>query len=344
MAIVTGESWRELPERSSAYAELAAESVAAVDGAFLAVDHDGVRHLLLGVAPEADRVTDARSRGIHVVTRPLSVQGQPERHFVDVVSTANAGNEVFNLVVNAILDQVERGAQPSEAVRETLSRWRRFWGTAPPIGLTGEETRGLFGELWFLGVWLLPHGHDQLGHWLGPSGARHDFAWPKLAVEAKATTSVRGHVHRINGLDQLDPPADGRLLLFSLRLREEATASNTLPALVDSIISALDDDSEALDSFESRLAQTGYSPLDAERYGDLRFRIVNERLYEVAESFPRLSAASFPQGLPSGIERVEYEVNLDACPGLIVASSAAGFSPPPPRRIAATESHEGRLP
>lgn len=299
-----------------------------VDGAFLAVDHEGARHLLLGVDSDIEPVTDERSRGIRALTRPLSVQGQPQRHFVDIICTAISGQGVFNLVATVILGQVEHGAAATDAVRSTLSRWRRFWGAAPAGGLTGEEIRGLFGELWFLAVWLLPHGKDHVAHWLGPTGTRHDFQWPQLAVEAKATTSVRGHVHRINGLDQLDPPADGRLLLFSLRMREEATASNTLLTLIDTITTAIADDGQALDGFESRLVQAGYSPLEADRYAEIRFRVINERLYEIGEGFPRLSLTSFVGGLPSGVERVDYEINLDACPDAMIATSPTRFAPP----------------
>lgn len=328
MPAITAESWRSLPDRSTVYAELAAEAVPGLDRAFLAVDHEGARHLLLSVESEVEPVTDERSRGIRALTRPLSVQGQPERHFVDVLCTAISGQEVFNLVATAILGQVEQGAAAPDAVRSTLARWRRFWGAAPTGGLTGEEIRGLFGELWFLAVWLLPRGHDQVAHWLGPTGTRHDFQWPQLAVEAKATTAVRGHVHRINGLDQLDPPTEGRLLLFSLRMREEATASNTLLSLIETITTALADDGQALDGFESRLVQAGYSPLEADRYAEIRFRVINERLYEVEETFPRLSGASFAGGLPSGVERVEYEINLDSCPDAVIATSPTEFEPP----------------
>jgi hypothetical protein len=330
MPAVTPESWRTLPDRSNVYAELAAEALPGVDDVFLAVDHEGIRHLLLSVSADVDPVTDERSRGIRALTRPLSVQGQSEGHFIDVLCTAISGQEVFNLVATAILAQVAQGADAPDAVRSTLARWRRFWGATPTGGLSSEEIRGLFGELWFLAVWLLPHGHDQIGHWLGPTGTRHDFQWSGLAVEAKATTSIRGHVHRINGLDQLEPPADGRLLLFSLRMREEATASNTLPSLIEAIISALHDDGETLDAFEARLVQAGYSPLEADRYAEMRFRVINERLYEVGDGFPRLSATSFANGLPSGIERVEYEINLDGASDLVVAASPDEFVPPGP--------------
>lgn len=340
MTAVTGERWRTLPDRSRVYAELVADAIPELNGVFLAVDHEGARHLLLAVDREIEPITDERSRGIRVLTRPLSVQGQPERYFVDVICTTVSGQDVFNIVATAVLEQVGRGVEVPDAVRSTLGRWRRFWGSAPMGGLTAEEIHGLFGELWFLNVWLLPHGHEQVAHWLGPTGARNDFAWAGTALEAKATTSVRGHLHHINGVDQLDPPVGGTLLLFSLRMREEATASNTLVSLVETVMTALDDDSEALDVFESRLAQTGYSPLEADRYADMRFRVVSERLYEVGEGFPRLSAESFVVGVPTGIERVEYEVNLDTCLDLIVASSPSEFTPP----AATTQRMEGDAP
>ena len=328
MAAITPESWRGLPAKSDVYAELAAHPLKDVDGVFLAVDHEGARHFLLAIPEDGTVVSDEHSRGIRAVTRPLSVQQQPERLFIDVLCTAVGGQDVFNLVGTAIVDQVDQGGDPAEAVRTTLARWRRFWGAAPAGALTPQEIRGLFGELWFLAVWLLPHGHDQVRHWLGPTGARHDFQWRDLAIEAKATTSIRGHIHRINGLDQLDPPANGRLHVFSLRLREEVSASNSLVTLVAMITAELGDDGDILNDFETRLMQAGYSPAEADRYEELRFRVIDERLHEVSEVFPRLSAASFVDGLPPGVERVEYEVNLDACPDSIIANAPAAFAPP----------------
>lgn len=330
MPAVTPESWRPLPARSDVYAELAAHPLGEIDGVFVAVDHDGARHLLLAVADEGDVVSDERSRGIRAATRPLSVQEQPERQFIDVSCAAVSGQDVFNLVGTAIVDQIRHGVDAAEAVRTTLARWRRFWGATPGAGLSPHEIRGLFGELWFLAVWLLPHGHGEAAHWLGPTGARHDFQWPGLAIESKATTSVRGHVHRINGLDQLDPPAEGRLQVFSLRLREEVTASNSIVTLVDSITAELSGDGDALTDFETRLMQAGYSATEADRYDELHFRVINERLYHVTEGFPRLSAGSFLNGLPDGIERVEYEVNLNGAGDLVAAASPDEFSPPSP--------------
>jgi hypothetical protein len=195
-------------------------------------------------------------------------------------------------------------------------------------GLDAHEVRGLFGELWFLSNWLLAHGQEQIVHWLGPSGARHDFQWPGVAIEAKATMSTHGHVHRINGLDQLDPPADGQLMVFSLRAREEVSASDSVVTLIEAISSKLEGNAGAQDGFELRLSQAGYSPVEADRYAEFRFRVISDRLYEVGDGFPRLSSSLFIAGVPDGIDRIEYEVDLDACPDLIVAGAAGDFEPP----------------
>jgi|HubBroStandDraft_4_1064222.scaffolds.fasta_scaffold01251_10 hypothetical protein len=328
MAEVSSESWRSLPERAGTFARLSAHPIDGLPGSFLAVDHDGGRHLLIEVAAGAPEVRDERSRGIRAMTRPLAVADEEERPFIDVVSTNVGGHDVFNVVASSVLDAVRAGGDPAEAVSTTLSRWRRFWGSVPPSGLTPEQLSGLFGELWFLAVWLLPHGLDGLRHWMGPLGARHDFQWPKLAIEVKATASIHGHFHRINGIDQLEIPLEGVLQLFSLRLREEATASNSVVSLISRIETVLASEPAMLDEFETRLSQAGYSPLDRERYAEMRYRVINERLYSVADGFPRLTPASFPTGVPVGVERIEYEINLDACPQLLLHDSPDDFHPP----------------
>jgi len=259
----------------------------------------------------------------------LEVEDEPSRPFLDLCGTDPAGRDAFNVVATELLDRLRHGAGGVEAVASSLAKWRRFWSTAPLEGLTPEQIRGLFGELWFLLVWLLPHGHEQVRHWVGPKGARSDFQWQGLSIEAKTTISGRGHIHRINGIDQLDPPDLGDLLMYSLRLREELASSNSLLTVVAAISSELSMSPELLGFFEDQLAAAGYSAVHDDHYRDVRFRIVGERLYRVAEDFPRLSAASFVGGLPHGIERIEYEVNLEGFQHLVSAEAPGDFAGPP---------------
>lgn len=212
-------------------------------------------------------------------------------------------------------------SKPAESVKRVLVKWRRFWGQFPRMLLSREEVLGLFAELWFLFVWLLPTigQAEAMQRWRGPFGSRHDFEWPGKSVEVKATTSSRGLIHRINGIDQLSLPEQGVLLFFSLHLREEAGATNSLPVLVTSILTRLNSDVDALNRFETALAQTGYSQAHDEEYSKIHLRIVGEGLFDVRGNFPRITSQQFHAGVPAGIERVEYEINLSTFNHLQIA-------------------------
>ena len=328
-AIVDPETWRDIEARAVEPGALNARRLADAGGAVVAVDYQRRRHILLPLSSLDDGFSDSRSRGLLILPRMLEVEDAPATPFLDLCSTDPSSRDAFDVIANDLVTRLAKGMTAAEAASAVLAKWRRFWSIAPAEGLTPEEIRGLFGELWFVLVWLFPHGVDQVRHWVGPLGARHDFQWDGLSVEAKATNSVRGHIHRINGIDQLDPPESGQLMLYSVRLREEIAAANSLLTLVEGITNQLQNSAELLGLFEDRLAAANYSPLHAERYREIHFRIIDERLYRVADDFPRLSAASFVQGVPPGIERIEYEVNLETCQHLIVSTRATAFSGPP---------------
>jgi hypothetical protein len=325
--IVDEQSWQEAEGHLPTVGALNARRIEPELECLLAVDHQGLRHLLLPVASESEWFVDRRSRGLILTGRSLEVEGQPERPFLDLCCTESSGRDAFNLVITAVVEQLEAKVPPPTAVRVVLDRWRRFWSQAPPEGLTAEQVRGLFGELWFLSEWLLSKDLQNLSRWVGSTGARHDFEWADYSVEAKTTTSVRGHIHQITALDQLDPPERGILLVYSLRVREEASASHSLTTAVTSVLAQLQGVADLLAVFEDRLAQSGYSSLHDYRYREMRFRIVDERLYRVAEGFPRLSVDMLVGGIPIGIEGIKYETNLEVCRQLVMAEKPSGWTP-----------------
>jgi hypothetical protein len=59
------------------------------------------------------------------------------------------------------------------------------------------------------------------------------------------------------------------------------------------------------------LAEAGYSPLEDDRYRDVRFAVTEEKWYQVGPGFPGLtSSALAAAGLPVSVEDVEYTVDL----------------------------------
>jgi hypothetical protein len=298
------------------------------DRLLAAIDAAGVRHLLIVLVADDKPFRDLQSRGVSVDTKELSIEGKETDRYLDLVCHDSSGHSAFDLVGGDLAEGLRRGTStPGDLVHQVLSKWRRFWGQTPRQLLTRDEQVGLFGELWFLLMWLasrvsLP---EAVNRWRGPFGARHDFESLGLSVEVKATTSTRGRIHRINGIDQLAPPEAGRLLLFSVVLREEAGAGLSLPTLVANCRERLKGEDETLVIFDDALGKTGYSPAHEEEYAKLHVRIVEEGLFRVEGRFPRLTRELFASGIPDGVGVVEYEIDLAGLGDLCIARSASEF-------------------
>lgn len=324
MSRIAQDVWTRLAceqiEGETLWARRAAPSV--TDRVLAALDADGQRHLLVLLCTGDAELNDSQSRGIGVETRELSGQGHDAGKYLDITCKDSAGHEAFDVVGGELVARLASGRETApECVSRVLAKWRRFWGQIPAQMLSREQQLGLFGELWFLAVWLVPKvgPADGVMRWRGPYGARHDFEWTSRSVETKVTTSTRGLIHLINGIDQLMPPEQGDLLFFSLCVREEAGASNNLPALVAACRQTISGDGEASARFEAALLTAGYAAVHEEEYAKLRIRVVTERLFAVRDDFPRLTVAQLSMGIPPGVERVQYEINLTGFEHLCVA-------------------------
>lgn len=294
------------------------------DRLLCAIDSLQQRHILISLRPEEQGLHDVESRGLTVETKELTIHGQPASRYLDIRCDDPSGHGALDLIGGEIAGLLTASRKPpADIVHTLLVKWRRFWGQLPRQILSREEQLGLFAELWFLITWLVPKigVAESIRRWRGPFGARHDFEWRGRSIEVKATTSTRGRVHRIHGVDQLEPPEDGDLLFYSLRLREEAGASNTLPALVAKCRNQAQHDSDTQADIDAALAQARYSPAHEDEYEKLRLHILEEGLFLVTSQFPRLTRDRFSNGIPRGIERIEYEINLSGFSDLCIATT-----------------------
>ncbi|WP_435007958.1 PD-(D/E)XK motif protein [Tundrisphaera lichenicola] len=324
MTLPFPEVWDRLDPSRASGDEMAARTAGSGLSRVLlcAIDSQHRRHLLIALEESDADLRDVESRGLGVHTSELAVPGREPSRYLDITCQDAIGHPILDLIGHELLESLRPvDCRPADAVRRVLARWRRFWSLMPRSLLSRSDQLGLFGELWFLRVWLLPHAGltAAIDRWRGPTGSRHDFEWPGRSVEVKATTSTRGTIHRINGVDQLLPPDGGDLHLFSIRLREEAGSSNTLPGLVRAISHELAADADAADRFETTLTRAGYSPIHAEEYEKFHLRVIEEGLYAVRDNFPRIVPSSFPGGVPGGIEELDYEINIGGFDHLRVA-------------------------
>lgn len=313
----------------------AAPELDAAVGALLAVDHSGLRHLL--IAAEVESVLPKRPtiRGMEVALDELRVGDRPARRYFDVACKDKTMHGNFTAVVTEILEALQSDSMDVARTLDAIfDRWRWFWGVAPDV-LTGEEAVGLFGELWFLEFWLEPIDAVVLNAWTGPTGDRHDFKWAAASIEIKATRarSDGAAKHRVSRLDQLEDPDRGQLYLFSLRATPDPIGKHSLTASVERIRDTLSDEPQLLHAFDERLGLLGYNPAHRQHY-DTALRVVAEELYRVEDDFPRLTQDSFPSGVPNGVDDIAYTLDLVACAKWRIATAPG----PESRELRATLS------
>ncbi len=327
--IFNEEIWRklesELPLGEKITARLALPEIS--KRLYVGFDSNKQRHLLISLEKNDEEYHDLESRGFSIITRDLVVKGCETRRYIDITCHDVSGHIIFDVMGGEISEKLDKSKNPKEVIKNVVNKWRNFWGKSLRELLSSNEIIGLFAELWFLGFWLLPQVDklEAINRWRGPFASRHDFEWAGRSIEVKATINVRSRTHKINGIDQLSPPENGELFLFSLRLREEPGADKTLPNMIAYCREKLKDDIDALSKFENILVVAGYSPLFEEEYSKYKFRIVDEKLYKVTDEFPRVINESFINGVPPGVSTIEYSINLDGYSNLCVATSPDEF-------------------
>lgn len=291
---------------------------------YIGVDSSGFRHILAESEQFEELADHWKGHGLRLSLRLLVINGDSPKRYLDLFCVNPEAFPVLNwLVAEVSKNAIATEGSADVSLMETVEKWRHIWKTLPSKALSENEQVGLFAELWFLSEWLIPEvgTSHAVTAWKGPKKRRHDFEWGTSALEVKASTSSRGRIHTIHGIDQLDSPEEGILWLFSICLRKEDSASNDLTSLVSRCRALLSKDSSSHASFEELLGEIGYSDFHESDYRETTYRVVSEALFEVSDMFPRLSISSLIDGLPQEVEHVDYELNLNSETETLVATS-----------------------
>ncbi len=207
----------------------------------------------------------------------------------------------------AISDRIQdAGAEPLEALKETLAVWESILASRHRMDLRTEI--GLFGELLVLRALFLV-APDAWAAWRGGLGEEHDFGFAGADVEVKTTSGDR-RIHWINGLTQLVATGDTPLWVLSLQItRGGASQGLTLPELINEVIEVAGSGQELV---ERNLAGSGWDPDQRDLFVD-RWRLRGRPLLlAIDEEFPRLtpsllSGATFDIG---SLVHVDYQIDI----------------------------------
>lgn len=243
-----------------------------------------------------------------------SSQEEGGKHYTIQLRLANpVFNDVFTCLVEDISAHVSVVSDEKDAVAAfaaRLAKWQRFLERHSPDGMTPEEQRGLYGELWFLlnrlfGILPVPSAVEA---WTGPSAAARDFESGGGAVEVKTTVAKQHQRLQVNSEKQLDGAGLSALFLCHLALDQVHGAGETLPSMVHAVRGVVSGTPEET-LFEDRLRDYGYLDIHEHRYSQIGYVLRDSHLFRVAEGFPRITG----NDLVPGVGDVRYSIGVAEC-------------------------------
>jgi hypothetical protein len=218
--------------------------------------------------------------------------------------------DLFEGLCRTLASALERAADSASSLAVALAhirRWKTFL-SGRSQHLSAEEVRGLFAELTFL-LELIerqPSSSVAVEAWLGPERSHQDFIFGNTAVEIKSLSGTERSTVRISSEDQLESLNDALFLrIYRLSSLSDATGSQSLNEIVTAVQNRLGE-AEAVEAFDRKLVAHSYAPLPD--YDVPRFVVSDVLSYRVGDGFPRLMRSL----LPKGIDRVAYEICLEA--------------------------------
>lgn len=195
-----------------------------------------------------------------------------------------------------------------EKLLERLAKWQSLFEKVGKQGLSDETQRGLYGEIYFLRVFL-NNAMDKnycLKSWLGPEKSIQDFQYSNWAVEVKTTHGNNHQKIHITSERQLDDSIIEKIFLYHLSLDIRIGNGESLNSLTDEVLELLNENTMALNLFKLKLLESGYYDIHRHLYEERGYTIRQENLYRVTGNFPRITENQ----IPIGVGDVKYSIIL----------------------------------
>lgn len=233
---------------------------------------------------------------------------------LQLVLTNPRYSDIFTTLVQDIVSHIASLADERNAVAgfiTRLRRWQAFLEKHNLEGLSAAAQQGLYGELWFLRQIVIPQLGSRQGVqcWTGPRGTQQDFQFEHCAVEVKTTVAKQHQKLAIASERQLDNTGTGRLILLHLSLDVRQGRGESLPDIVASVRSLVENDPLAKEELETLLFEVGYLDIHAPRYEQIGYTEREVNYFKVEEDFPRIVETD----LRNGVGDVRYTISVAEC-------------------------------
>jgi len=227
--------------------------------------------------------------------------------------------DIFNVLCEDLIASISTETNERKLVKEILNRfekWKSLFSKIGLQGLTPEEQRGLFGELFFMREFFNSKGNTTyiVNSWVGPENAVIDFQSNNWGVEVKTTSGNNHQKVNISNERQLDTKNYEHLFLYHISLDQRQNSGESLNDIVLSLKDLLSKDELVLNKFIHKLFEAGYFDVHIPLYKECGYSIRQNTFYKVENDFPRIEEKDVQNGLGD----IRYSIILSYCNNFIV--------------------------
>ena len=233
------------------------------------------------------------------------------KNVLRIVLLKNDHQEIFSTLCEDLINSVSHISDESILVERLLGRlekWQMLFEKTSRQGLSEEMQRGLYGEVYFLKLFLEHHSDKGscVDSWMGPEKSIQDFQYSNWAVEVKTTQGKNHQKIHIASERQLDDSLVKNILLYHLSLDSRKGSGESLNSVIDQVYDCLKDNSLITSSFRAKLSFAGYFSDHRGLYDDMGYSIRQENIWKVSGDFPRIRE----KDIPEGVGDVKYSIVL----------------------------------
>lgn len=222
--------------------------------------------------------------------------------------------DVFDSLVADVLEAIIDESDIKvilKAYSNRLIKWQSLFERLKQPGLSPEEQRGLFGEMYFLRKFLqvATDPKDVIISWIGSEKQVRDFQFSSWSIEIKTTHGNNHQKVLISSERQLDTTNLEFLFLNHISLEVRQFSGETLNQIIDSICESLGTDYSAYNRFKSKLIEAGFFDHHRHLYEDIGYFIREDDYYMVHNQFPRIEE----RDIRNGVGDVKYSIIVSQC-------------------------------
>lgn len=268
--------------------------------------------LKLNVVEKPDLTSFSNFKDIKVEL--IADDKQRDIFYLAILLLDSEHEEVFSVFCEDLVIEISEISDEKKVVRELLNRlekWRSLFEKASLSGLSPEQQRGLYGELFFLRRWLESSSSLQgcIKAWVGPEKQIRDFQLNDWGLEVKTTHGKNHQKVHVSSERQLDTTTLRSLFLFHLSLEQQQQNGETLNQIVNDLLHKFRKDVTALREFKTKLIIGGYYKHHSPQYEAVGYQIRNQSYYYIKDAFPRIEEADIRRGVGD----VKYSIILSEC-------------------------------